>query len=687
MSGSWGLRRTVVVLGSAVLALGLAAPGAVAATITVNTVADNAPSGTECMGVPGDCSLRQAIDKSASGDTINFASSLNGQTLTLTGGVLTIGKSLDISGPGASELTISGNHTSQIFSVTGGGSTGASDTISGLTLTDGMTSSGSGGAINAALNDSLGTNSLTLSDDVITGSHSTSTSTGAGGGGIQAFLTSSDSLTIAGSTISGNGAFNGAGLQQYGAGQVAITDSTFSDNTASIGTSLGSGGGALLEGMTTVTDSTFSGNSAATGGGVYVAASAGATFTGSTFSDNTATAPTNFNTSGGGMFVNTGTVSITNSTFTGNSATSTGGGTGYGGGIFRCCGAPAVNLLNDTIDANSAMGPGSTGGDVNSDNGTPAVSAENTIIADGTSATAGYQNCGESETSLGHNLSTGLCGFTSTGDKPGTAPDLAPLAANGGLTETMALRPGSPAIDAGSAAASCPTTDQRGDPRPDQGEPACDIGAYEFQDPAAAPVTLTVTKSGSGIVTSADGAINCGSTCSHAYPAGTKVTLTASPLPLNSFAGWSGGGCSGTSSCTLTLTANTSVNAAFTAVLPPPSCTLRASNTRVLLKKKGKHGKPGTIQLVARCSQAVTATIKGTVRAQTRKKGKKHTMSYRLSTLHRSLQANKSLKVTIKLPARALKALKAGAHESLTATLTAGSGRATVHVGRLRTRR
>ncbi|WP_223847121.1 T9SS type A sorting domain-containing protein [Hymenobacter montanus] len=62
-------------------------------------------------------------------------------------------------------------------------------------------------------------------------------------------------------------------------------------------------------------------------------------------------------------------------------------------------------------------------------------------------------------------------------------PLLSPLANNGGPTQTMALRAGSPAIDAGGS--SCPATDQRGLVRVG----ACDIGAYEFSAPL--PVELT----------------------------------------------------------------------------------------------------------------------------------------------------------------------------------------------------
>jgi hypothetical protein len=71
-----------------------------------------------------------------------------------------------------------------------------------------------------------------------------------------------------------------------------------------------------------------------------------------------------------------------------------------------------------------------------------------------------------------------------------TDPKLASLANNGGPTQTLALQAGSPAIDQ-IPAASCPTTDQRGVTRPDNGESACDIGAYEFVDPVDADLALT----------------------------------------------------------------------------------------------------------------------------------------------------------------------------------------------------
>ena len=117
----------------------------------------------------------------------------------------------------------------------------------------------------------------------------------------------------------------------------------------------------------------------------------------------------------------------------------------------------------------------------------------------------------------------------------------------------------SPARDAGGTIANV-TDDLESAPRP-QGS-AFDIGAYEF--PAStAPVTLSVTRTGNGTVSSAPAGISCGATCSAMFTAGTSVTLTATPAAGSVFSGWSGGGCSGTGACTLTMATATTVSAAF----------------------------------------------------------------------------------------------------------------------------
>src|SRR5947209_3253223 len=79
----------------------------------------------------GPGSLRQAVADVAPGGTITF--DVTG-TIALTGGELTIDKDLTINGPGANQLTVSGNNLSRVFNINGG-----SVDISGLTISNGQT--------------------------------------------------------------------------------------------------------------------------------------------------------------------------------------------------------------------------------------------------------------------------------------------------------------------------------------------------------------------------------------------------------------------------------------------------------------------------------------------------------------------------------------------------------------------
>ena len=116
------------------------------------------------------------------------------------------------------------------------------------------------------------------------------------------------------------------------------------------------------------------------------------------------------------------------------------------------------------------------------------------------------------------------------------------LADNGGPTQTMALGSDSAAIDyIPISTGLCPSTDQRGFLRPDDGEIACDVGAYESG--SALPVTLTVTTagSGSGTVTSSPAGINCGSTCSSVVQRGHGRDADGDPcrrLDVHRLVGW-----------------------------------------------------------------------------------------------------------------------------------------------------
>src|SRR5262245_41402520 len=98
----------------------------VPSTFTVENLADS-----------GTGSLRQAVlDANANpgADLIRFASAARGGTIALTGGELSVTDDLTIDGPGAQCLTVSGNHASRVFDISGG----VTVTIDGLTIRDGL---------------------------------------------------------------------------------------------------------------------------------------------------------------------------------------------------------------------------------------------------------------------------------------------------------------------------------------------------------------------------------------------------------------------------------------------------------------------------------------------------------------------------------------------------------------------
>ena len=135
-------------------------------------------------------------------------------------------------------------------------------------------------------------------------------------------------------------------------------------------------------------------------------------------------------------------------------------------------------ISNSTIAGNSSTGQG--GGVRNSPGGI--VNARNTILANNMAPTG--PDIFGSLTTSGYNLignSDGGTGFDDT-DLLNVEPLLGPLQYNGGTTQTMALLPGSPAIDAGDNT-DAPDWDQRGPgyPRITPDDPMIDIGAFEVQ--------------------------------------------------------------------------------------------------------------------------------------------------------------------------------------------------------------
>ena len=89
------------------------------------------------------------------------------------------------------------------------------------------------------------------------------------------------------------------------------------------------------------------------------------------------------------------------------------------------------------------------------------------------------------------------------------------------------------------------------------------VGAT-FAPVASGTFALNVVLNGSGVVSSAPAGINCGTACSATFAAGASVKLTAVPASGYTFTGWTGSGCTGTSTCTVVLSASASVAATFT---------------------------------------------------------------------------------------------------------------------------
>jgi len=195
------------------------------------------------------------------------------------------------------------------------------------------------------------------------------------------------------------------------------------------------------------------------------------------------------NGDGGGLAnLSGGNTRLTNVTLTGNRSLSP---VGLGGGIANDMGA-TLQLTNVTVNGNSAH---QGGGVDNLGN----VQAVNTIIAN---SLPGSTCAGAAITSLGHNLDSSMTCFfpTGPGDLQNADPKLDTLL-DTGSTFVFPLKTGSPAIDAGDNL-KCPSTDQRGQLRPADGNGdmmyLCDIGAYEV----TGPVLPTPTASATGTATS-----------------------------------------------------------------------------------------------------------------------------------------------------------------------------------------
>jgi hypothetical protein len=339
------------------------------------------------------------------------------------------------------------------------------------------------------------TGNLTLEEVLIENGH------GDNGGGILNHGT----VTLDDSQIIGNEANNGGGIYND-KGTVTLTNSDILGNEATI-----DGGGIFNDGGTVnlANNSIISNNNAdVSGGGIKNDNGGMVDLTDSTIRENTAG-----NDGGGIDNYRQGTVRLANSLVSGNSA-------GHDGGGIDNYNSP-VELLNSTVSGNTC---GNYGGGIDNYNGTSRIlfstiannyadlgggifnGPNGTVELGGTILAKNHEggNCLGSITPLGgYNLieKIGDCDYTpTTGDLVGTEnnpidPIISYLQDNGGPTFTHGLMrttdpaapsQDSPAIDAMPAGPLCPSADQRGAPRPadgnEDGTAACDIGAFERQE-------------------------------------------------------------------------------------------------------------------------------------------------------------------------------------------------------------
>ena len=403
-------------------------------------------TGTANSG-PG--SLRQAVtdaNTAAGTNTID----LTGATgiITLTGGPIAIADDVAITGPGASQLAISGNNASPIFTV----AAGATVTLDGLTLQNGHNTTSNGGAI---VNDGVLT---------VTNSSLLSNTANVTGGAIANFGTLNVSYSILDSNVTSTG--SGGAIYNCNVCTLSVANSTLSRNqSATSGGAIASVASSIYP--VAITNSTLSGNiSGLNGGAIHNNGANGGvlTITNSTLSGNRADG------GNGGAIDNTsaGMLNITNCTLTGNSLPTT-----YNGGGISNTGT--LNIGNSLVAGNTLLSPGEG----------PEIFSSVNITSQGNNL-------------FGESGKPGLMNVTTlvNSDILGGGPQSKPLnqiigslAANGGPTQTHLLAPGSPAINAGATAlaqAAGLTTDQRGAGYPRIVGGAVDIGAVEVD--AAPPI-------------------------------------------------------------------------------------------------------------------------------------------------------------------------------------------------------
>ncbi|MGZ3803019.1 MAG: choice-of-anchor Q domain-containing protein [Pseudobdellovibrionaceae bacterium] len=402
----------------------------------VNDLSDSVNAGgVACTTASGTCTLRAAIDAA-----INSASSK--VILTPPGTInltlltpLNVTKGMEIYGDCQNGTVVDGQNGTRVFDITAGPTS-----LDHLTIQHGYAVNEAGAGLSIEAN--AGTYTTTLSHIVVKNNKIASSTTGMS---------------------------DGAGIHAYGQGStsqavVNLSNCTIANNINNNG-DFGGGMGLWFNTHADISNCTFSGNQSSSYGGGLSTRSGDMNVTQTLFYNNTSGGE------GGGIFTDhiAPTLStVSNVTFTENSAND-------GGAIY--IGGGGMKITNATFAKNRSLGPNHYGGAL-----APqiSVSVQNSIfLSNTTNGTPLNCSGGPSIVSLGNNLSDGPvddCNLNAAGDIIGQNANLGSLQDNGGATQTMALLPGSPALDKGNPLV-CPLQDQRGAPRLTAG--TCDIGAYE----------------------------------------------------------------------------------------------------------------------------------------------------------------------------------------------------------------
>jgi CSLREA domain-containing protein len=527
---------------------------------------------------------------------------------------------------------------------------------------------------------------------------------GGGGGGVSDL---GGALTLSDTTIASNLAANGGTASPVAVGGDGGAD----------GIGVGKGGGNFVDGG--------SGGSGGFGGGLLVrssSASATATLLSDTLADNRAGAGSNGAdaTHGGNGSESKGgsggeggfgggadfdaPASATNITVTGNTAGSGGSGGaggsgpvrsegggggegGFGGGISIEFGSLAhITAIGNAVAAGGAGGPAGTGTQpaAGSPEGTP-LGGDLLVLFGGPTVTLSASivgACDDPPVDGGGNIAA-----PSLKPCPGlvAAPGLGPLTDNGGPTKTMALLPGSTAVD--QVAAPCGTTpDQRGVARP-QGA-GCDAGAYELAPPdvttgEASAVTQSSATVAGKILPNARATtwhIDFGTTTAYGsqtppqtLPGGLAaqaVTATLTGLATHTLIHYRlvATNADGTTG---------SADATFTTLAPNPAP--RFSGV-IILKRALTTGKTGHVAVTIACPStartACTGTLAMTVKVKAhrgkrsrRKKPKTTTVTLARATFKIAPGKSKSIQLRLGSSGRSL--LAAAGHGGLAVTLTA----------------